>query len=401
MRSDRQGRETGKEGRLLYVAVNLNPPGGGQCVGAWALQALREDWKITIVCADRPDFAALNRHFGTCLDAHDFDFLPAPWLIRHIHRIDPDPHSFQRAAWLMRMSRRLGGRFEVILGTDNEMDFGQPGIQYVHYPYLFKHESAVNRLRNLTRVQRFAAFLTGHYRPWMLTSGMSFDGVRRNLTLVNSTWTAREVSGRYHNRPLVLYPPVKWMRTPIPWNERSLSFATIGRIEAGKRQVEAIDILQRVRKRGYPLTLDIIGDIYEPAYARSLQARARIAGPWVRLHHGIARGELEEIVAGCRYGLHTMHNEHFGIAVAEMVRAGCVVFVPNSGGQVEIVGQEPALLYANDNEAAERICKVLESAQEQTRLLSLLAARASLYGEDRFMHELRAIVRHFGKSQPA
>jgi len=399
MKTDDPCGKAGSRGKLLYVAVSLKPPGGGQSVGAWALQALRKDWQITVLCADLPDFASLNRHFGTRLNPGDFTILRAPWLIRHVHRIDPDRNSFQRAAWLMRMCRRLSEDFDVILGTDNEMDFGRPGILYVHYPYLIKHEHEVNTVRSLTRMQRIGAFLTGRYRLWVLTSKLTFDGVNSNLMLVNSQWSAGVVSGHYHNRPVVLYPPVPWSRAPLPWNQQSLSFATIGRIEEGKRQIEAIDILQRVRERGHDLTLDIIGDIFDACYARKLQARARAAGPWVRLHHGVARGELEDIVSGCRYGLHMMPNEHFGIAVAELVRAGCVVFLPNSGGQTEIVANEAALMYSNDNEAVERICRVLGDATEQLRLREYLATRRSLYNEHRYMRELRAIVRNFAAKQ--
>ncbi|HKX57486.1 MAG TPA: hypothetical protein VJN01_15355, partial [Xanthomonadales bacterium] len=63
--------------------MNLNPPGGGQCVGAWALQALQQDWDITLLCAEHPDFSALNRHFGTSLDPGAFRSLQLPWLLRN------------------------------------------------------------------------------------------------------------------------------------------------------------------------------------------------------------------------------------------------------------------------------------------------------------------------------
>ena len=39
--------------------------------------------------------------------------------------------------------------------------------------------------------------------------------------------------------------------------------------------------------------------------------------------------------------LHGMREEHFGMAPAEMARAGVIVWVPNGGGQMEIVGDEP------------------------------------------------------------
>ena len=382
-------------GIVLFLAVDLAPPGGGQCVGAWALQALLEDWDVTVLCVNPPDYAALNRHFGTRLEASACRILQAPWLIRQIARFDRDPHSFQGAAWLIRRARKLSGQFDLTVSADNEMDLGRRGIQYVHYPYLARHKPQVDAVRRLSRLQRLGAILAGRYRPWMVLSGISFDRVVANLTLVNSHWTGRLVSGLYGVQPTVLYPPVVWSLALTPWSRRALAFVSLGRIEGCKRQLEAIDILDRVRRRGHPVQLEIIGDIYDPDYAQRVVERAGRAGSWVRLHHGIERTELEKIVNACRYGLHTMRSEHFGIAVAELLRAGCIVFTPNDGGQVEIIGEEAALMYDSDDQAVERICAVLESPPEQQRLLALLAPRRDLFTETHFMGRLRQLVRDF------
>jgi len=386
-----QGRNNPR-GKLLFCSVNLNPPGGGQCVGAWALQALRDEWDITILCAQRPDCDALNRHFGTDLKAADFHYEQLPWLLRNVHRVDPDPHSFQRAAWLMRKARKLGGAFDVTMAVDNEMDFGRPGIQYVHYPYLARHRESVDALRGLSPAGRLRAFLGSRYRPWMLISGISFDRITRNLTLVNSQWSAKVVQGLYDMPIEVLYPPVHWSAAPVAWEQRQNTFVSLGRIEPGKRQTEAIDIIERVRQRGHDIGLEIIGDVSDPEYAKVLRERAAAAGPWVRLHHGISRDELERRVGGCRYGLHTMRDEHFGIAVAELVRAGCIVFVPGDGGQVEIIGKEPALMFVSVDHAVERICAVLESQQLQSNLRNKLAMQMNAFNEKEFMQQLRGIV---------
>jgi len=61
--------------------------------------------------------------------------------------------------------------------------------------------------------------------------------------------------------------------------------------------------------------------------------------PWVGLLHDLDRTEMAREVASHRFGIHTMENEHFGIAPAEFQRAGCIPFVHRSGGPVEIVGE--------------------------------------------------------------
>ena len=96
-----------------------------------------------------------------------------------------------------------------------------------------------------------------------------------------------------------------------------------------------------------------------------------------------------------RYGIHGMREEHFGMAPAEMIRAGLIVWVPRGGGQVEIVGDEPALTYETEEEAASAILRVITDPAEQDRLRRHLAERSSLFGTDRFVKEVRSIVAQF------
>lgn len=72
-----------------------------------------------------------------------------------------------------------------------------------------------------------------------------------------------------------------------------------------------------------------------------------------------------------------------------------IVWVPRGGGQVEIVGDEPALLYDSEDEAAEKILATLADDREQTRLREHLATRAALFTTERFVDQVRAIVASF------
>jgi glycosyltransferase involved in cell wall biosynthesis len=132
-----------------------------------------------------------------------------------------------------------------------------------------------------------------------------------------------------------------------------------------------------------------------------VKERADQAGPWVRIQHGIGHDQLEELLCNSRYGLHTMIEEHFGIAIAEMVRAGCLVFVSDSGGQIEIVGQESALCYKSDEEAVDLICGVLDDDAKQQDLQLSLVEHSQMFTEERFMQNLRAIIKQFAQHPQA
>jgi hypothetical protein len=90
-----------------------------------------------------------------------------------------------------------------------------------------------------------------------------------------------------------------------------------------------------------------------------------------------------------------MREEHFGMAVAELVRGGSIVFVPRGGGQREIIGGEDRLLYGTAAEAAEKITRVLSSPHLQSLLREHLVVRRELFSMERFTRQIQALVRNF------
>jgi glycosyltransferase involved in cell wall biosynthesis len=90
-----------------------------------------------------------------------------------------------------------------------------------------------------------------------------------------------------------------------------------------------------------------------------------------------------------------MDGEHFGMAVAEMVSAGCIVFAPKNGGPAEILGGDERLLYSSPQDAAEKIGMTMVSCERQTQLRDYLALRSSLFSAQRFVNQIRELVNTF------
>jgi hypothetical protein len=90
-----------------------------------------------------------------------------------------------------------------------------------------------------------------------------------------------------------------------------------------------------------------------------------------------------------------MVGEHFGMAVAELVRAGCITFVSDEGGPVAIVGGEPAQLFGSVEEAVTRIDAVLRSEARQASLHARVMQRRHLFGAEAFADGLREAVEQF------
>jgi len=77
------------------------------------------------------------------------------------------------------------------------------------------------------------------------------------------------------------------------------------------------------------------------------------------------------------------------------VRAGVIVWVPRGGGQMEIVGHEPALMFEGDDEAVEKIAGTLTNAVEQGRLRDRLAIAGEQFSAAHFVRQVRDVVVSF------
>ncbi len=376
--------------RILMIQPSLQPPGGGNGVCCWMLQALRDDYALGVLSWRPVELAPINEHFGTTLRPSDLRCLLYPPLLRRFTDRLPGAWSLLKTFMLLKWSRTIQPCFNLLISAHNEADLGRPGIQYIHYPWnYFPRPSADQRWY----ANRVTSALYYRLLPGFLD--YSRDRVKQNLTLVNSDWTGKLVKDLYPGiETRTLYPPVLGDFPSIPWERREEGFICLGRISPEKEIEKVIRILNLVRNKGRPVHLHIVGPEDNLEYASLIRTIAQKHAAWVELTGTLPRAELSRLIAAHRYGIHGMSEEHYGMAVAEMVQAGCIVFVPNGGGQVEIVGRHEPLLYQTEAEAAEKIVRVLKSTQEQDRLRAYLVSLQPRCSRDRFIAEFREIVEH-------
>jgi glycosyltransferase involved in cell wall biosynthesis len=372
--------------RLLFVQPSLQPPGGGNGVAAWMLQALKDEYEITVYTWWPVDVERINRFWGTSIRPDDFHATRVPTWLRRIVDAPPLPLAMLRTAVMINAVRRRSAEYDLAVTANNEADFGSVGVQYVHYPWNMFPRPAVD-----LRWYHFGFLLAPYYRLCVALSRFSADSMRRNITLVNSDWTGRQAWTRYQIASRTVYPPVRTVTSSLGWEARVPEFVAIGRIAPEKELERVIDVMTAVRAQVPAVRLHVVGTTDQMRYYRRIVRRIRAAGDWIQLHEDLSRSELDALIGRVRYGIHGMREEHFGMAPAEMVRAGCIVWVPDGGGQVEIVG-DARLTYGSIEEGVAKITRTLGDADEQARLRAHLATRASLFSTERFMQQVRAAV---------
>jgi len=258
-------------------------------------------------------------------------------------------------------------------------------VQYVNYPWNLMPRPALER-----RWYHLPTLVAAYRELCLRVADFSLERMRQTAMLVNSDYIGGLVRARYDLVPRTLYPPVMGTFPAVPWAERERAFLCVGRIAPDKELDRVIDILARVRSARPEVRLTLVGTP-EGAYAERITARVRAEGGWITIESGLPRDALTRLMTRHRYGIHGHRTEHFGMAVAEMVHAGCIVWVPSSGGQVEIVG-DARLRYDTVEGAAAAIVRTLSDPAEEADLRARLAKQARLFSAERFVREFREVV---------
>jgi len=379
---------------VAVVHPQLVEGGGSEGCALWMLDALQDEYRLTLVTMGHLDLDLLNRAYGTQIDPAKIAcrFLPVPaGMSRRFAAL--------RGFRLARYCRRHAREFDALVSAYNVMDFGRAGIQRISdFSFddsvrraLFPKKDAGTKIFYQDSLWRSAYLWLGR-----ALSGTSEAGWKKNLTMANSNWTRDILKQRFGIDSVVVYPPVHGGVVDVPWEEREDGFVVMGRLVPEKGIESIISILENVR-RVKDVHLHIFGRSDDPAYAARLEALAAERSPWVRLEGSIFGPEKMAFLARHKYGISGCRHEAFGVAVAEMVKAGCVVWVPDGGGQVEIV-DHPELIYPDDAQAAARIIAVLGDPWKEAALRSHLAGRSEAFSTEKFVREVRAIVHGFIES---
>lgn len=370
---------------VFHQSLNNNF-GGAASVSAWVIEALKKDYEIYLATTDKDvDVNGLNQLYGTSLSPQDFNIVQTR-IVAWLQKVSSNKLKSLRLAYSVKDLKSMFGEFDLIVNTANEINLGYPAIQYIHCP--IRSSIIVRELysppESWLRLANNAVF--------KLVSGFRADKLGNNSVFIaNSEWTANAFSRAYGLKAKVIYPPIT---LPEPSSDQShdreTGFVTIGRFIHEKRLHETIDIIERVRKIIPEVHLHIVGD-GKGSYSDTINSMASDRD-YVTLHRNISRDELGSLVRRHRFGIHSTRYEHFGMAPAEMVTAGMIVFVHKSGGQVEIVNNIDELAFENYDEAVVKILNVLEDEELQARITAELSCRKDLFSAEIFMSKISGLV---------
>lgn len=373
----------------MFTTRGVFTGGGGEAVCAHVLEALHDRYEVTLLTFDPVDFGEMNRRFGTSLAGERIRvqrLAYPPGFARIL-----EPHTVLNEvtkSLAARQARKFKRDYDLLFSTFNEMDLGGSGLQYIHFPDMapwLPPELETNPLARRWPLRRIRRRLVA------LMTGSSVGRMKANRTLVNSQWTRRLVQAVHGIDAEVLHPPLRLDFPTIPWEQKEPGFVCAGRLLPNKRVHVLIEIVGRLRAQGFRTHLHIVGPLGDAEYGQEILRLCEQHKEWCTYEGAPERARFVELLARYRFGIHGMEHEHFGIAVAEMVAAGAVVFVPGGGGQTEIVPFQE-LQYSSVDEAVEKIAIVLRDEERARGFHQRLQQHIRTFSPEHFATRVRELV---------
>ena len=380
--------------KIAIVHPKMNEVGGSEARPLWTAQALKDDYDITIITMGELDLDKFNKIHGTSLKEDEVKVIGLP-----IPKLFENRFDALRDYRLHRYCKSHKDNFDLFISTYNVVDFGKKGIQCIadfSFDDDIRREVDPSEDSGLKKLTYQKSILREAYMAFSkFMKGTTQTGWQENVTVVNSDWSGRLMKKYFGLESVTLYPSVQTDFPSVIWEEKRSDFISLGRISEEKKQDKLIHIISKVRK-SVNADLHIVGPVPDTKYANKLIKMAEENSSWLTLVGGLYGDNKLDFLTRFKYAIHGRDNEAFGIAVAELVKAGCIVWVPEGGGQVEIVNH-PMLTYKDEADAVKKITQVLSSEALQDELRQHLHAQAQLFSSDRFMLEMKKIVDNFFK----
>jgi glycosyltransferase involved in cell wall biosynthesis len=374
-----------KRKRIAIIHPMLSM-GGASAVAVWTIEALKAAYDVTLITIKRVNLAEFNNFFGSNIQEDEIT-------IKQVWRLsEVIPNGYLLKVHLaQRYYKQHLNEYDLAIATNCEMDLGKRGIQYIHIPIL--NDETIKKIGQMPgKLLHRQGYLRKIYKyTCVLLSGFCEEQMKQNITLVNSNWTGQNVKEVFGLESQTVYPPVLDDFPIISWKEREEGFVCIGCVSLQKGVETIIEIIRKIRQVKPQIHLHIIGRSSDKKLGKKINRLCSQNADWLFWEKKLSRKQLTALVAQHKYGLHGMLNEHFGIAVAEMVKAGCIPFIPPGGGQTEIVKCNE-LIYKNIDDAVQKIGYVVTDSAIQKVLREQLQKQSQQFSINIFIESIRNIV---------
>ncbi len=385
-----------KPKNVLVVHPNLKILGGAELVALRiiALVLQRYGSQVTVLTFEGFDAKKINEYFGLgrWSGLLGIKTVKPPLVLR----IASGKFHTLKIAYLHRIAKRICLDYDLCISTYNEIDFGTTGIQYIHHPN-FAGRSFMRNLNivGLTDIRETVPFLDSLYRLLVrFTARHNNEGIARNITVVNSHFMECIVHSLYGIKPTVVYPflHVKQETHNQSWDQRKFQFLSVGRISPEKNLLELLSTFETIARQYPNAKFIILGRMDSQQYLNNLQSAAeKIKNVNIEILPDATDEKRSQLYAESKFYIHPKPYEHFGISVLEAASAGCLTFVHDSGGMIEIITSD-VLRFKNVSELIYKLTRLIDDATLRNDSLDKLKSSVNNFTIENFDRGIESAI---------
>jgi len=276
----------------------------------------------------------------------------------------------------------FGKKYDFIYDfTAHKIPFYTNNGNYLSYPhFLFENTFKIKKSSILKYLIKNILFM-------ILIKKQKYNFYNNKVKVIlNSKYTADCVKKYFKKSVDFIYPPVNIKRFKNNNEIKKDQVISLGRFTEYKRQMEQIEIARHFPEVKFYLCGSITNQYYfEKLKKEATKTKNVIICPAIR------QDLLTKLMSESLIFLHSMHGEHFGIAIAEAIAAGCIPVVHDSGGPREIVPFEE-LRYKTKEEAINIIEKLLRKTELCKNYRKKLQSHIEQFDEKVFQKKMLEIA---------
>ena len=311
--------------KVAILHNTLNATGGAERLCVASIGALKDaGHTVTLVSFDKTDWSFAQEAFG--------DIVKPDHEKQLFKRKIPYFGIYQRALSCLSLWYKKSN-YDFIFNTHGDMLPVPCDLTYMYFPTFLLGDSAKYQ-RNL--------FWKLYFKPYRWMQKRLMDKyVKQGKILTCSTYSQTVIRNIVGRETEIVYPPVDIKRFSvhrhIPLNRRKDLVVTCARITPEKR----LHLVPQLARMLPQVQFIIIGSTsaVSKSVIKDIMKEAEGLDNFMLISE-FSLQKLLSFYAEAKVYLHTMKNEHFGIAVAEAMASGLIPVVHKSGGAwFDIVGE--------------------------------------------------------------
>lgn len=380
---------------LLYFTSFSRGVGGSEFLVFSLIRDLQSrGWSVSLALQSSGiDPLQAVDEYGISIDKSALKVIPLFPRGRFIRRLD----RHLKCVWRMRL-RRLGPKYDVCISCANPVDFGRPGVHFIHMmtfgqPFSCVREWCGDASWKRAFREAVCVFLGGVTNTLIgLRSMAKLVRGEDERVFPNSAYVKAAVERNYGVRiEDVFYPPTLFSPIREQAPRHPFDIACVGRVAPEKRLESLALIVEEARRISKAdFRLRVVGRVTDDGYGfRIRQLATRY--PWIVLEGMRTGREKSRILQECRFALHGCRVEAFGISVTEYLKAELVPLVPSGGGSSEIVAL-PDLVYKTESEGARILVRLASDDRFYRKCLDCCRRRAEVFSASAYLRRQAALL---------